>query len=74
MDNLDFIARLFMFIGWLFIIFKAGPELIADVKGMYREIKRPAAGTAEIQKKKHSKYIITNSCTDFHRQNLERWR
>jgi hypothetical protein len=34
----------------------------------------PADGTAEIQKKKHSKYIITNSCTDFHRQNLERWR
>lgn len=41
---------------------------------LWRQTKRiPTDGTAEIQIKKHSKYIITNSCTDFHKQNIERW-
>lgn len=69
MDNLDFVARLFMFIGWLFIIFKAGPELWEDIKEMYREIKRPAAGTAD--QAKTSNYNISEF-RNIH--NLERWR
>ena len=58
MQNLDFVARLFMFIGWLFIIFKAGPELIADVKEMFRQIKRPAAPTAD--QERTNNYNISN--------------
>lgn len=69
MQNLDFIARLFIFIGWLFIIFKAGPELIADTKIMIRELKRPAAGTAD--QEKTSNYNISEF-RNIH--NLERWR
>jgi len=69
MQNLDFIARLFIFIGWLFIIFKAGPELIADIKEMYREIKRPAAGTADQES------INNYNISEFRNiHNLERWR
>jgi hypothetical protein len=69
MKNLDFVARLFIFIGWLFIIFKAGPELWKDIKEMYREIKRPAAGTAD--QEKTSNYNISEF-QNIH--NLERWR
>lgn len=47
------------------------------IRKMWLEIreneKNPADGTAERNKKNISKYSITNSCTDFHSQNLERW-
>lgn len=59
------------------IIFGFGPSFLKDVientKYIIEQIKKPAARTADV-KKKQSKYSITNSCTDFHSQDLERWR
>jgi hypothetical protein len=67
----DFKELFILLLARIIIFFKR----IRKFWAIWRKTKEiPADGTAEIQKKKHSKYIITNSCTDFHRQNLERWR
>lgn len=47
MPVLDFFARSLILIGWIYIIFVAAPEFVKDVKEMFREIKRPAARTAD---------------------------
>jgi hypothetical protein len=71
-DIIDTFKELFILLLARIIIFF---KRIRKFWAIWRKTKEiPADGTAEIQKKKHSKYIITNSCTDFHRQNLERWR
>lgn len=73
MQNLDFIARLFMFIGWLFIIFKAGPLFFADCRSYWKEYRKNSAEceSAKQVKKKQSNYNISEF-RNIH--NLERWR
>jgi hypothetical protein len=62
---------------WGLILFRFAPSFFKDVRKMWVEIreneKNPADGTAERNKKNITKYSITNSCTDFHSQNLEKW-
>jgi len=62
---------------WGLILFGFGPRFLKDVKEnviyIIEQIKKPAARTAD-RKKNKSKYSITNSCKDFHSQDLERWR
>lgn len=71
-EIIDILKELFILLLARTIIFF---KRIRKFWAIWRKTKEiPADGTAEIQKKKRSKYIITNSCTDFHRQNLERWR
>ncbi|TDO92304.1 hypothetical protein DFR79_106117 [Halanaerobium saccharolyticum] len=62
---------------WGLILFRFAPSFFKDLRKMWLEIrtneKNPADGTAERNKKNITKYSITNSCTDFHSQNLEKW-
>jgi hypothetical protein len=71
-EHLDFIGRLFIFVG-LMVVISFLPKLWEDIKEDYQylkeQLKRPAAGTAD--QEKTSNYNIS----EFRNiNNLERWR
>lgn len=68
--------QLFIFgVLWGLLLFRLLPMLIKDIVAMIKEIKKcPAVGTAEQDKKSINKYIITDSCKNFHNQEIERWK
>jgi len=59
---------------WGLMLFRFIPLMVKDALKMFKEIKkRPAALTAERDKKNTNKYSITNSCKDFYSQDMEGW-
>jgi hypothetical protein len=71
-DIIDTFKELFILLLARIIIFF---KRIRKFWAIWRKTKEiPADGTAERNKKNITKYSITNSCTDFHSQDLERWR
>ena len=62
---------------WGLILFGFAPSFFKDVRKLWSEYRKtkksPVVGATEQSKKNMSKYSISNSCTDFHSQNLEKW-
>ncbi len=70
-DMVNLFGELFKLVGNRFLSFF---KITRNYWSKCRKTKKsPVVGATEQSKKNMSKYSISNSCTDFHSQDLERW-